>query len=110
MHNDNLRHQDFGMSCLREWVFFFFTKEKKNLFGFIPVFHIQYRLDVRHIFPLQRWSFEVYCLICQWPSMAFVPTSLESSVLKVLLQSDRIVYNEPTCYVLYRHFIFCGCI
>lgn len=25
-------------------------------------------------------------------------------------QSDRIVYNEQTCYVLYRHFISCGCI
>ena len=30
MHNDNLRHQDFGMSCLREWVFFFFLQKRKK--------------------------------------------------------------------------------
>lgn len=30
--------------------------------------------------------------------------------LNYFLQSDRIVYNDQTCYVLYKHFISCGCV
>lgn len=92
MHNDNLRYRDFGKSGF-EGCFY------KNLCWDSEQFHIQYRLNVLHSFPLQRQSFEVYCLVSGC-LLAFVPTFSESSVSKmenvdVLSKSFFLLKKSP---------------
>lgn len=52
---------------------------------------------------ISRWQPYRMLSLCSWTEWT------DRWTAELFLQSDRSVYNEQTCYVLYKHFITCGC-